>query len=69
MPDHVTLLRPDARPDSGGISGALPADLLEQVRRRVRILALLLLAAFASDLVIAAAIVVNTWLTAGTLLP
>jgi len=69
MPDHVTLLRPDARPDSGGISGALPADLLEQVRRRVRILALLLLAAFASDLVVAAAIVVNTWLTAGTLLP
>jgi hypothetical protein len=69
MSDHVTLLRPDARPDSGGISGALPADLLERVRRRVRILALLLLAAFASDLVIAAAIVVNTWLTAGTLLP
>src|SRR5512143_1543341 len=49
--DHVTLVRPGARPpsDARGISSALPPDLLEQVRGRVRLLALFLLAAFAFD--------------------
>jgi plasmid stabilization system protein ParE len=47
---HVTLLSPDAqRPSAGGLSGSLPPDLLEQVRKRVGILALLLAAAFAFD--------------------
>jgi eukaryotic-like serine/threonine-protein kinase len=40
--DHVTLLRPDARPgDARGISSSLPTDLLGQSARRLRILALL----------------------------
>ena len=69
MPDHVTLLRPDSPPDSARVSAALPRDLLDQVRKRVRILALLLLAAFASDLVIAAGIVFNAWLSTGSLPP
>ena len=48
--EHVTLIRPDARPPSSrGISSALPPDLLEQVRGRVRLLALCLLVAFAFD--------------------
>jgi hypothetical protein len=48
--EHVTLVRPDARPPSSrGISSALPPDLLEQVRGRIRLLALFLLAAFAFD--------------------
>lgn len=47
---HVTLIRPDAHPSSSrGISSALPPDLLEKVRGRVRLLALLLLVAFAFD--------------------
>jgi eukaryotic-like serine/threonine-protein kinase len=42
MHEHVTLLRPDARPaDARGISSSLPADLLGQSVRRLRILALL----------------------------
>lgn len=50
MHEHVTLLRPEIRrPDSGSISVALPRDLLEQVRSRVGLLALLMLAAFALD--------------------
>jgi serine/threonine-protein kinase len=54
MREHVTLLRPEAQPDSGpsdarGISSALPPDLLEQVRGRVQLLALLLLVAFVFD--------------------
>lgn len=50
MKEHVTLLRPDAAPaDSGRVSGALPPDLLDQVRGRVRLLALLLTVAFALD--------------------
>jgi eukaryotic-like serine/threonine-protein kinase len=49
MKDHVTLLRPDRRvADTGGLS-SLPPDLLEQVRGRVRLLALLLLIAFGLD--------------------
>jgi serine/threonine-protein kinase len=46
----VTVFRPDEKPaDSGGVSTALPADLLEQVRGRVRLLSLLLLSAFVFD--------------------
>ena len=41
-PEHVTLLRPDARSaDARGISSSLPTDLLGQSARRLRILALL----------------------------
>jgi hypothetical protein len=48
--EHVTLIRPEGNaPSSRGISSALPADLLEQVRGRVRLLALCLLVAFAFD--------------------
>ena len=40
--EHVTLLRPDARPaDARGISSSLPADLLGQSAGRLRILAFL----------------------------
>ncbi len=50
MTRHATILGPDARPpDSGRVSTALPRDLLEQVRSRVQLLALLLLFAFALD--------------------
>ncbi|MEO8078823.1 MAG: hypothetical protein ABI818_21045, partial [Acidobacteriota bacterium] len=49
MPDHVTLLRPDARSPVTRASSSLPQDLLEQVRGRVRLLAALLLFAFAFD--------------------
>jgi eukaryotic-like serine/threonine-protein kinase len=42
MHEHITLLRPDARPaDARGISSSLPADLLGQSAARLRILALL----------------------------
>jgi eukaryotic-like serine/threonine-protein kinase len=42
MHEHVTLLRPDARPsDARGISSGFPADLLGQSAVRLRILALL----------------------------
>ena len=47
MNEPVTLLGP-AAPSTGGSRVAdLPRDLLEQVRGRVRLLALLLLVAFA----------------------
>jgi hypothetical protein len=49
MHEHVTLLPPEARSDERGLSSSLPADLLEQVRGRVRLLALLLLVAFSFD--------------------
>jgi len=50
MPEHVTVLRPDeAAGDARRLSSALPRDLLEQVRGRVRLLALLLLVAFALE--------------------
>jgi hypothetical protein len=50
MHEHVTLLRPAPRPASGpGVSSALPPDLLEQVRGRLGLLALLMLVAFAID--------------------
>jgi eukaryotic-like serine/threonine-protein kinase len=48
--EHVTLLPPQtASPGSGGISSSLPPDLLDQVRGRIRVLALLMLFAFALD--------------------
>ena len=50
LQEHVTLLPPEARPqDSKGISASLPPDLMEQVRSRVGVLALLLFIAFAFD--------------------
>ena len=50
MDKHVTLLRADrTSPDSERISTALPPDLLEQVRGRVRLLALFLVIGFAID--------------------
>jgi len=50
LQEHVTLLPPEARPqDSKGISASLPPDLLEQVRARVRVLALILLIAFSFE--------------------
>ena len=51
MAEHITLLRPDASPPSSerGLSSALPPDLLEQVRGRVRLLALFLTIGFAID--------------------
>jgi serine/threonine-protein kinase len=73
MREHVTLLRPDARPDarppSGrGVSSALPADLLEQVRGRVQLLALLLLIAFVFDPTLSLVNWIGARLT-GSLLP
>jgi eukaryotic-like serine/threonine-protein kinase len=48
-----TLLRPEVQPpESHGISSVFPPEVLEHVRGRVRLLALLILAAFAFDLVI-----------------
>jgi serine/threonine-protein kinase len=50
MQEHVTLLPPhQPSPGGAGVSSVLPPDLLEQVRGRVRLLAALLLAAFAFD--------------------
>jgi protein kinase-like protein len=50
MHDHVTLLRPEPREaDPRGMSSALPADFVEQIRLRVRVLAVLILIPFAFD--------------------
>ena len=50
MQEHVTLLRPeDPTPGGAGVSSGLPPDLLEQVRGRVRLLAMLLMAGSALD--------------------
>ena len=51
MKEHATLIRPaaDEAADSRRISSVLPPDLLESVRGRVRLLAVLLFAAFAFD--------------------
>jgi hypothetical protein len=50
MVEHVTLIRPAApAPHTRGLSSALPPDLLEQVRGRIALLALLLAFAFAID--------------------
>jgi len=45
----MTLLPPDSGTPRGGLSASLPPDLLEQVRKRLGILALLLAVAFAFD--------------------
>src|SRR5215216_5219220 len=50
MHEHVTLLPPDtASSQARGTSSTLPLDLLEQVRGRVRLLALLMMFGFALD--------------------
>jgi hypothetical protein len=50
MQEHVTLLGPVGSPrERRSLSSTLPPDLMEQVRGRVRLLALLLLAAFSFD--------------------
>jgi eukaryotic-like serine/threonine-protein kinase len=50
MQEHVTLLGPEeSSSDVRGLSSSLPPDLMEQVRGRVRLLALLLLLAFSFD--------------------
>ena len=51
MQEHVTLVHPEAAPapSSGSRVSALPSDLLEQVRGRVRLLTLLLFIGFAVD--------------------
>ena len=50
MDQRVTLLQPDARAQDGpAISSTLPADLLDQVRGRLGLLAFLMLIAFAID--------------------
>ena len=50
MQEHVTLLGPgESSGDRKGLSSSLPPDLMEQVRGRVRLLALLLLVAFSFD--------------------
>jgi eukaryotic-like serine/threonine-protein kinase len=50
LQDHVTLLPPREEPrEKGGISSSLPPDLLEQVRGRVGLLALLIMTAFCFD--------------------
>jgi len=66
MPERATLIHVAESPTDSQISLALPPDLLEQVRKRVRILALLLLAAFASDLVFAAGWAISLLLTEGS---
>jgi serine/threonine-protein kinase len=50
MTEHATLIRPAAEtPEPRGISSAFPPDLQEQIRRRVRVLALLMFIAFSFD--------------------
>ena len=51
MHENVTLLRPGVSPPSSqrGLSSALPPDLLEQVRGRLRLLALFLVVGYAID--------------------
>jgi len=43
MHEHVTLLGPQASPGDSSRISALPRDLLDQVRGRVRLVSLLLL--------------------------
>jgi hypothetical protein len=52
MHGDVTLLHPEAREGAGGLSSALPQDLLAQVRGRVKLLALLVLSAFSFDVLV-----------------
>ena len=67
MHERTTLFHVAEGPTDSSISLALPPDLLEQVRKRVRILALLLLAAFASELVLAVGTAISLLLTDGSL--
>lgn len=53
MHEQVTLLGPDAPSGHSSRISALPKDLLDQVRGRVRILSLLLLCAFSVGPVLA----------------
>jgi eukaryotic-like serine/threonine-protein kinase len=48
LQEHATVL-PAHTPDEGGVSASLTPDLLEQVRGRVGLLALLIMAAFSFD--------------------
>jgi serine/threonine-protein kinase len=53
MHEHMTVVRPAAPSAAGhGIASSFPSDVLEQVRGRVQLLALLILVAFALDLAI-----------------
>jgi serine/threonine-protein kinase len=53
MHEHITVVRPAVPSAAGhGIASAFPSDVLEQVRGRVQLLAVLILAAFAFDLVV-----------------
>jgi hypothetical protein len=63
MPEHVTLLGPHPPPSDWSRISALPQDLLDQVRGRVRLLSLLLLCTFSIGPVLFAV----SWLV-GTLL-
>jgi hypothetical protein len=59
MQEHVTILGPqEPLVETGGLSSSLPRDLLEQIRGRVRLLALLLLVAFSFDPLIYLAVLV-----------
>jgi eukaryotic-like serine/threonine-protein kinase len=49
MHEHVTLLPPETHHEERGLSSWLPADLLEQVRGRLRLITMLVLIAFAFD--------------------
>jgi serine/threonine-protein kinase len=53
MAEHITLLRPEASAPSSergfGFSSPIPADLLDQVRGRLRLMALFLMIGFAID--------------------
>ncbi|MDP2470839.1 MAG: serine/threonine-protein kinase [Candidatus Palauibacterales bacterium] len=69
MPESATLVHVTGTSPDLSISSGLPPDLLEQVRKRVRVLALLLLAAFGSDLVIALGIALSSLFRAGSLPP
>jgi serine/threonine-protein kinase len=67
MTSHVTLLRPEGRsPDSKRGTRGLPTDLLDQVRARVRLLALLIFIAFSFDLVLFSIQSVSTALSGKT---
>ncbi|MCA9728848.1 MAG: hypothetical protein KC729_14250, partial [Candidatus Eisenbacteria bacterium] len=68
MSGNTTLLHPQAKRAPSGGSTLLPPHLLDQVRGRVRVLALVLLIAFAFDPV-SYLIVLITGLTAGKGLP
>jgi hypothetical protein len=67
MPEGATHFQVAEGTTDSSLSLALPPDLLEQVRKRVRILALLLLTAFGLELVIAVGTAISLLLTEGSL--